>query len=134
MKSNIFINLPVKDLNKSRAFFTKLGYAFNEQFSYENAATMIIADNIFVMFTVESFFKELSQKEIPDMEKYVHSCIILEAESREEVDKVVDLAVEAGGVARDDIQDQEFMYGHSFKDLDGHLWEVTWMDPAVFAG
>jgi len=134
MKSNIFINLPVKDLNKSRAFFTKLGYAFNEQFSYENAATMIIADNIFVMFTVESFFKELSQKEIPDMEKYVHSCIILEAESREEVDKVVDLAVEAGGVARDDIQDQEFMYGHSFKDLDGHLWEVTWMDPAAFAG
>ena len=133
MKPTIFINMPVKDPGKSRAFFAKLGYTFNEQFSSENGVTMIIADNILVMFSVESLFKELSQKEIPDMEKYSHAGIILEAESREEVDKMVDLAVEAGGIARDDIQDQEFMYGHSFQDLDGHLWEVTWMDPAGFS-
>lgn len=131
MKNQIFVNLPVKDLQKTTAFFTKLGYAFNTQFTDENATTMIIADNIFVMFLVEPFFKQMSQKEIPDMEKYSHAGIVLAAESREEVDKVVDLAVEAGGIARDDVQDHGFMYGHSFADPDGHLWEVMWMDPAM---
>lgn len=134
MTNHIFVNLPVKDVDKSVAFFTKLGYTFNAQFSSEKGATMNIADNIFVMFSEASFFKELSQKEIPDTNKYAQVGIVLSAESREEVDKVVNLAVEAGGVARDDIQDQEFMYGHSFADLDGHLWEVSWMDPAAFQG
>ncbi|MCF0057989.1 VOC family protein [Dyadobacter sp. CY356] len=132
MTNHIFVNMAVKDPARSEAFFTKLGYTFNAKFSSENAATMIIADNIYVMFIAESFFKELSQMEIPDTRKYAQSCIVLSAESREEVDKVVNLAVEAGGVARDDIQDQGFMYGHSFADLDGHLWEVSWMDPAAF--
>ncbi|WP_159468055.1 VOC family protein [Dyadobacter sp. 3J3] len=132
MTNRIFVNMPVKDPAKSEAFFSKLGYSFNAQFSSENAATMIIADNISVMFIKDSFFKELSQMEIPDLKKYCHAGVVLSAESREEVDKVVNLAVEAGGIARDDIQDQGFMYGHSFADLDGHLWEVSWMDPAAF--
>lgn len=134
MTNHIFVNMPVKDPKRSVEFFTKLGYTFNEQFTGENAATMIVAENVFVMFIVESFFKELSQLEIPDRKKYAHACIVLGAESREEVDKMVNLAVEAGGIARDDVQDQDFMYGHSFEDLDGHLWEVSWMDPAALQG
>jgi len=134
MKPGIFVNLPVKNLERTVTFFTKLGYKFNQEFSDANGTTMIIADNIFVMFAVDTFFKELSQKEIPDPEKYAQCGIVLMAESRAEVDQLVNMAVEAGGIARDDFQDQEFMYGHSFQDLDGHLWEVSWIDPDAFAG
>lgn len=134
MATKIFVNLPVKDLDKSIAFFTKLGYTFNAQFTNENATCMIISEDIFVMLLVEPFFKGFTKKEIPDTQKYAQAIVCLSAEGREEVDKLVSLALEAGGTAPNPVQDQGFMYGHGFQDLDGHLWEVMWMDPAMVQG
>jgi predicted lactoylglutathione lyase len=134
MATKIFVNLPVKDLNKAVTFFTKLGYTFNAQFTDENATCMIISEDIFVMLLVEPFFKGFTKKDIPDAKTNAQSIIALSAESREEVDKLINLALEAGGTAPMAVQDQGFMYSHGFEDLDGHLWEVMWMDPAAIQG
>jgi predicted lactoylglutathione lyase len=131
MATKIFVNLPVKDLNKSVAFFTQLGYRFNPQFTDDNATCMIISEDIFVMLLVEPFFKSFTKKEIADSTKTTESIICLSAESREAVDELVSKAVAAGGKTPNEKQDQGFMYGHGFEDLDGHLWEVMWMDPSA---
>ncbi|GAB3898157.1 VOC family protein [Larkinella knui] len=128
MATKIFVNLPVKDLNKSVDFFTKLGYSFNPQFTNENATCMIISEDIFVMLLVEPFFKSFTKKEIADATQTTESIICLSAESREEVDSLVSKALAAGGKVPNEKQDQGFMYGHGFEDLDGHLWEVAYMD------
>lgn len=129
MATKIFVNLPVKDLNRSVAFFTELGYQFNPQFTDENATCMIISDDIFVMLLVEPFFKSFTKKEIADAHKSTESIICLSANSREEVDSLVSKAIAAGGTAPNEKQDHGYMYGHGYQDLDGHLWEVMWMDP-----
>lgn len=134
MATKIFVNLPVKDLNKSVAFFTKLGYTFNAQFTDENATCMIISEDIYVMLLVEPYFKGFTKKEIPDAKTNAQAIIALSAESREEVDRLVSLALEAGGTTPMAVQDQGFMYSHSFEDLDSHLWEIMWMDPAAIQG
>lgn len=134
MATKIFVNLPVKDLNKSVAFFTTLGYTFNPQFTDENATCMIISEDIFVMLLVEPYFKGFTKKLIPDTQTNAQAIIALSAESREEVDTLVNLALQAGGTAPNAAQDQGYMYGHGFQDLDGHLWEVMWMDPAALQG
>lgn len=129
MATSIFVNLPVKDLNRSVEFFTKLGYTFNPQFTDENATCMIISENIYFMLLVEDYFKSFTKKEIPDTTKNAEAIFALSADSREAVDELVSKAVAAGGTAPNEKQDQGFMYGHGFQDLDGHLWEVFWMNP-----
>ncbi|GAB2565439.1 VOC family protein [Spirosoma areae] len=131
MATQIFVNLPVKDLNKSIGFFTKLGYSFNPQFTDENATCMIISDDIFVMLVTEPFFKNFTKKEIADATKSTESIICLSAESREAVDELVKKAVDAGGTTPNETQDQGFMYSHGYQDLDGHLWEVIYMEPSA---
>jgi predicted lactoylglutathione lyase len=133
MPTKIFVNLPVKDLNRSVEFFTKLGFTFNQQFTDEKATCMIIGDDIFVMLLVESFFKTFTKKQIVDATKSTESIICLSAESKEKVDDMVRKALEAGGTSSNEKQDQGFMYGHGFQDPDGHLWEVMWMDPAALS-
>lgn len=131
MATKIFVNLPVKNLNNSIEFFTKLGFGFNQQFTNEQATCMIVGEDIFVMLLVEPFFKSFIKKEIADATKSTEVLLCLSAESREEVDEMVKKAIDAGGSAPNDKQDQGFMYGHGFQDLDGHLWEIMWMDPAA---
>jgi predicted lactoylglutathione lyase len=132
MATKIFVNLPVKDLKKSVDFFTHLGFAFDPMFTNENATCMIIDDNIYVMLLVEDFFRTFTKKEIADAKKTTESMICLSAESRDDVDSFVKNALEAGGSAPNEKQDQGFMYGHGFEDLDGHLWEVMYTDVAAF--
>jgi len=131
MATQIFVNLPVKDLNKSVAFFTKIGYTFNPNFTDENATCMIISDTIYVMLLVEPYFQSFTKKEIVDTKIAQECTICLSAENKEEVDKIISLALEAGGTTPGEVQDQGFMYQHSYNDLDGHLWEIVWMDPTA---
>ncbi len=131
MATKIFVNLPVKDLTRSVEFFTKLGYKFNPQFTDEKATCMIVGEDIFVMLLVEEFFKTFIKKEIADTAKTTESIICLSANSREEVDEMVNKAVAAGGSIYKEPQDHGFMYGHAYQDLDGHLWEIMWMDPSA---
>lgn len=130
MSTNIFVNLPVKDLDKSIAFFTKLGYTFNPQFTDENATCMIVSESIYVMLLVEKYFMSFTKKEIPDTTKSAQVIVALSADSREAVDVLVDAAFEAGAGVYNEPQDMGFMYTRSFQDLDGHLWEVFYMDPS----
>lgn len=127
MATQIFVNLPVKDLNKSVEFFTKLGYSFNAQFTNEDATSMIVDDNIFVMLLVEKFFKTFITKEIADATKTTEVILALSCESREKVDEMVNKAVEAGATATRK-NDHGWMYQWGYQDLDGHLWEVAYMD------
>ena len=129
MARQIYINLPVKDLKKSIEFFTKLDFNFNAQFSNEDATCMIVDDNIFVMLLTEPFFKGFTKKEIPETSKNAQVILCLSSESKDKVDELVNKAVSAGGVAAAEKQDQGFMYGWGFQDLDGHMWETVWMQP-----
>lgn len=127
MAQQIFINLPVRDLNKSVAFFTELGFKFNPQFTDENGTCMVISDTIFVMLLVEKFFTTFTRKAIADSRRSTEVILALSSESRDHVDELVDNAVRAGGQAPGATQDQGWMYGRSFEDIDGHLWEIVWM-------
>lgn len=125
----IFVNLPVKDLNRSVEFFTKLGYSFNPQFTNEQATCMIISDTIFVMLLVEDYFKTFTNKQIADTSTSTEALICLSADSRAHVDELADNALAAGGTQAKEPLVMEYMYGRSFYDLDGHHWEVMFMDP-----
>ena len=127
----IFVNLPVKDLNKTVEFFTKLGFRFNPQFTDDNATCMIVSDNIFVMLLVEKFFKTFTKKEICDAKKSTEVLIALSAESREKVDEMINIALEAGGIEPRAPQDHGWMYGRSFEDINGHQWEIIYMDESA---
>ena len=129
MGTKIFVNLPVKDLKKSVDFFTKLGFTFNHQFTDENAACMIINEDIFAMLLVEEFFKNFTQKEITDTTKSTEVILGLSAESKAMVDVIVDKAINMGGRFSREAVDSGYMYQRSFQDLDGHLWEIIYMDP-----
>jgi predicted lactoylglutathione lyase len=128
MVTKIFVNLPVKDLQKSIAFFTHLGFSFNPQFTDETATCMIIGENIFAMLMVDTRFQEFTKKAVADAHKTTEVILALDAESREAVDDLVIKAVEAGGSIYADRHDHGWMYYHSFADLDGHQWEVMYMD------
>lgn len=130
MTTKIFVNLAVKDLTKSKAFFEQLGYSFNPQFTNEDAACMVISDTIFAMLLTEPFFKKFTSKEIVDAKKSTEVLVCLSAESRAQVDEIVRKAVAAGGRIYNDPQDHGFMYGHGFEDLDGHQWELAFMEPS----
>ena len=133
MASRIFVNLPVKELQRSIAFFTQLGFTFNQQFTDENATCMIIAENIFAMLLVEKRFKDFTKKQIADATKTTEVLLALDADSRAAVDKMVSNAVAAGGTLYADPIDYGWMYGHSFADLDGHQWEIMYMDEVAAA-
>jgi predicted lactoylglutathione lyase len=130
----IFVNLPVNDLDASKKFFTELGYALNPQFSDENAASVVISDTIVAMLLTKPFYSSFTKKEIADATKTSEVLLCLSAESRAKVDELVEKAVAAGGTASEKIQDMDFMYGRAFDDLDGHTWEIAWMDPAAIEG
>lgn len=131
MATKIFVNLPVKDLKKSVSFFTRLGFSFNPQFTDEQATCMIIGENIFAMLLVEERFRDFTKKPISDAQKSTEVLIALDAESREAVDTMIKNAVKAGGSTYADPQDHGWMYGHSFADLDGHQWEILYMDESA---
>jgi predicted lactoylglutathione lyase len=128
MTTKIFVNLPVKNLDKSVTFFTKLGFSFNPQFTDETATCMIVSDDIFVMLLTEPKFKSFTPKEICDAKKYTEVLVCLSTESRAKVDEVVGNAVAAGGSTYNEPQDHGFMYAHGFQDLDGHIWELAYME------
>ena len=130
----IFVNLPVNDIDASRTFFTELGYSINAQFSDETTASVVISDTIVVMLLAREKYAEFTKKEIAHATKTSEVLIALSAESREKVDELVDKALAAGGTAAGETQDLGFMYGRSFDDLDGHTFEVVWMDPAAVEG
>jgi predicted lactoylglutathione lyase len=124
-KAQIFVNLPVKDLKKAMDFFGKLGFSFNPVFTDENAACMVISDNIYAMLLVEKFFKSfIPGKEISDARKSTEVLTALTAGSRQEVDGMIEKAVAAGGSEYRQVQDYGWMYGRAFQDIDGHIWEV----------
>jgi predicted lactoylglutathione lyase len=127
----IFVNLPVKDLDKSVRFFTALGFEFDPKFTDENATCMIVNDEAFVMLLVERFFKSFTKKEVADSVTHTEAILALSAESRAQVDELAEKALAAGGEPANEPMDEGFMYGRSFQDLDGHLWEVFHMDPSA---
>lgn len=128
MSTQIFVNLPVKDLPRSVAFFTTLGYTFNPQFTDENATCMVIDEHIYVMLLVEPFFQTFTPKPISDAHASTEVLVCLSCDSREAVDALVAKAVAAGGKTPNPPKDYGFMYGHGYEDLDGHLWELMYMD------
>ena len=129
MNKQIFVNLAVKDLDKSKAFFEALGYTFNPQFTNESGACMVIADgSIYAMLLTEPFFKTFVDKPLVQAKEATEVLVCLSCESREEVDALVAKAVAAGGRAPRPPQDHGFMYAHAFEDLDGHIWELVWMN------
>lgn len=128
MAKQIFVNLPVKDLGKTIEFFKKLGFEFNPQFTDENATCMVVNENIFVMLLVEKFFKTFTQKEICDTTKNTEVITALSTESREKVDQMLENVIKAGGKEYRKPQDHGWMYGRSFEDLNGHIWEIIYMD------
>ncbi len=130
MAKKLFVNLPVTDLNKSVEFFSALGFAFNPDFTDENATCMIVNDDAFVMLLVEGFFKTFTNKPIADAAAVTETILSVAVESRDAVDELIRAALTAGGTPAHEALDYGFMYNHSFHDPDGHLWEVFWMDPA----
>ena len=129
MPTMIFVNLPVKDLQRSTEFYTALGYGTNPQFSDENATNVVISDTIYLMLLVEPYFKTFTDRQVIDATTSIQTILALSAESRDEVDALVDRALAAGGTAPRGPQDEGFMYQRSFTDPDGHLFEILWMDP-----
>ena len=129
MGRKIFVNLPIGNMERSQAFFKSLGFSFNPQFTNEQGACMVVAEDIYVMLLTEPFFAGFTKKPVADAKKSTEVLICLSCTSRAEVDELVRKAVAAGGKAPVPPQDHGFMYGHGFEDLDGHMWELNYMDP-----
>lgn len=130
----IFVNLAVRDLGRAVDFFTELGFSFDPRFTDEQATCMIVSDEAFVMLLAEDRFRDFTTKDLCDPTTHTEAILALSAESREEVDDLVRTALAAGGRPANDPMDYGFMYGSSFQDPDGHLWEVIWMDPNAVQG
>ena len=128
MARKIFVNLPVRDLERSKAFFTALGFRCNPQFSNEQGACMVISEQIHAMLLTKPFFQTFTKKPVSDGSS-TEVLVCLSCDSRAEVDSLVKKALAAGGSTPNPPQDHGFMYGHGFEDLDGHGWELMWMDP-----
>lgn len=131
MATQIFVNLPVADLDRSVKFFKQVGYSFNAQFTDETATCMVISDDIYAMLLTKPKFKSFIPGEISDATKQTEVLVSLSCDSRHAVDDVIAKAVAAGGKTFRDPDDHGFMYGHGFQDLDGHIWEYFWMDPSA---
>lgn len=129
MTTKIFVNLPVENLDASMAFFKRLGFAFNPQFTDATAACMVIADDIYAMLLTKPKFAQFTTKEIADSRRTTEVLTALSVGSKAKVDEIVSEAVAAGGAETRPPQDHGFMYLRAFDDLDGHIWEIVWMDP-----
>jgi uncharacterized protein len=129
MNKKIFVNIAVKDLKKTNAFFTALGYTFNPQYSDDNATCMIVSEDIYVMLLTQTYFKTFTPKAVCDSTKSTEAIICLSCDTREDVDATVKKAVKAGGSTYNDAKDHGFMYQHGFQDPDGHIWEYIAMAP-----
>jgi uncharacterized protein len=125
-----FVNLPVRDLAKSVDFFERLGFTFNERFTDDQAACMVVSDQACVMLLSRPFFATFTKKPVADANSSTQAIVALSAESRDDVDTLVDTALAGGAATAMSPTDEGFMYGRSFYDLDGHAWEVIWMAPA----
>ncbi|AIJ13073.1 VOC family protein [Streptomyces violaceoruber] len=130
----IFVNLATNDLDAAKKFFAGLGWELNAQFSDDSTASFPVSDTIVVMVHTPQKYREFTKKEIADSAKTSEVLIALSAESREKVDELVEKAVAAGGSVSGETQDHGFMYGRAFDDVDGHTFEVVWMDPAAVQG
>jgi len=128
--TKIFVNLPVKDLPKAKEFFGKLGFNFNAQFSDDAGACMVVSEHAYVMLLTHPKFKGFAPNAIADANKSTEVLVALSCENRGKVDELVKKAVAAGGRTYNKPVDYGFMYGHGFQDLDGHVWEVFYMDPS----
>ena len=128
MSTKIFVNLPVKDLDKSMGFFKTLGFSFNPQFTDETAACMVISDDIYAMLLTHDKFRQFTRKEIADATKTTEVLTALSMDSRDKVNSLVDTALKAGATAAREPMDHGFMFERSFNDLDGHIWEIFYMD------
>lgn len=129
MGRQIFVNIAIKNMERSKAFFSTLGFSFNPQFTNESGACMVVADDIFVMLLTEPFFQGFTKKPVADATKSTEVLLCLSCTSRAEVDELVRKALSGGGKTPNPVQDHGFMYGHGFEDLDGHQWELVYMDP-----
>lgn len=127
----IFVNLPVKDLDRSVEFFTKMGFTFNPDFTDENATSMIIGENIFAMLLKEKFFSTFTKKPLADAKTTTEVINAFSVGSRQEVDDIIEKALAAGGKQYKEAEDHGWMYGRNFEDLDGHQWEFFFMDMAA---
>lgn len=130
MSTKIFVNLPVKDLNRSMSFFKALGWHFNPQFSDDTAACLVISDDIYAMLLTHKKFSEFTTKQIADASKTAQVIIALSTDTKDDVHRIVDSAVKAGAHEPRPLTDYGFMIQRTFEDLDGHIWEVVHMDPA----
>ncbi len=126
--STIFVNLPVRDLSASIAFFEKIGFTFNQQFTGETAACMVLGETMFAMLLTHEHFLQFTKKPIADATQVTEVLIALGAKSRDEVDQLVEAALAAGGTSYSEAADHGFMYLRTFADLDGHQWEIAWME------
>ncbi len=131
MTTKIFVNLPVKDLDRSVKFFSKLGYSFNPQFTDETASCMIVSEDIYAMLLTHAKFSTFTPNIIADASKTTEVILCLSCDSREDVDRMVQLATQAGGTTYNEPKDYGFMYQHGFQDPDGHIWELIHMDPSA---
>lgn len=131
MTTQIFVNLPVNNLQASVAFFTQLGFSFNPKFTDETGTCMIVGENIFVMLLTQDKFKAFTPNPICDATKSTEVLVALNCENREQVNAQVRKAVAAGGSTYNAPQDHGFMYAHGFQDLDGHIWELFYMDESA---
>ena len=130
MSRKIFVNLPIRNMEKSQAFFKSLGFLFDPQFTNEQGACMVVSeDHSYVMLLAEPFFRTFIKKTIADASKTTEVLVCISCDSRAEVDELVKKAVASGGTTPNAPLDHGFMYGHGFEDLDGHIWELVWMDP-----
>ena len=127
----LFVNMPVADLERSKAFFAELGFSFNPAFTDDTAACMLVGEHAFVMLLSREKFAEFSKLPIADPTTHALALYCFSVSSRDEVDTVSAAALAAGGTEADDAEDHGFMYSRSFFDLDGHGWQVMWMDPAA---
>ena len=131
MPRQIYVNLPIRDMERSKAFFGALGFQFNPQFTNEQGACLVISEGIYAMLLVEIFFRTFTNKPVADARRGTEVLVCLSCDSRAEVDELVRKALAAGGTAPMPVQDHGFMYGHGFTDLDGHMWELSSMDMAA---
>lgn len=131
---NVYINLPVADLDRSRAFFGGLGFEFNDQFSDDTALAMRISDTCFAMLLTHAKFAGFTPRRIADASQTTEVLTALQLESREAVDRLTDRALANGGGVVRDAEDHGFMYGRAFADPDGHIWELFWMNADAMGG
>lgn len=134
MHKQIFVNIAISDMQKSQDFFKKLGFTFNPDFTNEQGACMVISDDIYAMLLTRDFFQGFTGKPLVNAKEATEVLICLSCESRAEVDDLVARARAAGGAVPREPQDHGFMYAHGFEDLDGHIWELVYMEPEEAAG